>query len=138
MRNIGERAINSSKNSSILELDVSYLYWLQFKLSASVLVTDSVYTRRMDFTTKKQIFLKKGDLIEITPKSLIAVGSGQVWVTFAGVENDYVLKTGDRLNCDAPKPVIEALEPSYIVIYEQPSRYSLFNLLGAWSEQSLR
>lgn len=92
----------------------------------------------MDLTTKKQIFLKKGDLIEVTPKSTIVVGSGMVWVTFAGDERDYVLKTGDRLNCDAPKPVIEALEASYIVIHEQPSRYSLFSLLGAWSEEGLR
>lgn len=92
----------------------------------------------MDLTTKKQIFLKKGDLIEIAPKTQIAVGSGMVWVTFSGDERDYVLKTGDRLNCDAPKPVIEALESSYIVIHEQPSRYSLFRLLGAWSEEGLR
>lgn len=92
----------------------------------------------MDLTTKKQIFLKKGDLIEISPKSTVAVGSGMVWVTFVSDERDYVLKTGDRLVCDAPKPVIEAVEPSYIVIYEQPSRYSLFSLLSAWSEEGLR
>lgn len=92
----------------------------------------------MDLTTKKQIFLKKGDLIEIASNSIIAVGSGMLWVTFAGDERDYVLKTGERLNCEAPKPVVEALEPSYIVIYEQPSRYSLFSLLGAWSEEGLR
>jgi quercetin dioxygenase-like cupin family protein len=92
----------------------------------------------MDLTTKKQIFLKKGELIELASHAVIVVGSGAVWLTFEGVEQDYILKTGDRLECNAPKPVIEALEATYIVICEQPSRFSLFGLLDVWSEQGLR
>ena len=114
------------------------LYWLQFKLGASVLITDLSYTSSMDLTTKKQIFLKKGELIEVSSTSTVVIGSGMVWITFANDERDYVLKSGDRLMCDAPKPVVEALEPSYIVVYDQPSRYSLFNLLTSWSEEGLR
>lgn len=114
------------------------LYWLQFKLGASVLITDLSYTSCMDLTTKKQIFLKKGELAEVSATATVSVGSGKVWITFAGDERDYVLNAGDRLMCDAPKPVIEALEPSYIVICDQPSRYSLFSLLTSWSEEGLR
>lgn len=117
---------------------VLQLYWLQFNLGASVLITEIFYTTLMDLTTKKQIFLKKGDLIEVNSKSIISVGSGAIWVTFAGVELDYVLNAGDRLECAAQKPLIEALEPSSIVLHERPNRHSLFNLLETWSEQGLR
>lgn len=87
----------------------------------------------MEHSTENQIYLKKGELLEITSKSVITVGSGMVWVTCAGDANDYVLKTGDQLKLSGSKPVIEAIQSSYLTIHEQPSKLKLFSTILSWN-----
>lgn len=87
----------------------------------------------MEHSTKNPIYLKKGETLEITSKSVITVSSGMVWVTYAGDEKDYVLKTGDSLKLNGSKPVIEAIQSSYVTIHEQPSKFKLFSLILSWN-----
>lgn len=87
----------------------------------------------MEHSSKNQIYLKKGEVLEITSKSVLTVGSGMVWVTCAGDENDYVLKTGEQLKLSGSKPVIEAIHSSYLTIHEQPSKFKLFGLILSWN-----
>jgi len=87
----------------------------------------------MEHSTKNQIYLKKGEILEITSKSVITVGSGMVWVTFAGDEKDYVLKTGDHLKLAGSKPVVEAIQSSYLTIHEQPSKFKFFSSILSWN-----
>lgn len=92
----------------------------------------------MDLSTKKQIFLKKGELIEVSENAVVGVNNGTVWLTFAGDKEDYVLKSGEQITCEKPKPVIEAIESSYIVICEDRPRFNILGLIGDWTEEGLR
>ncbi|AZZ36611.1 hypothetical protein CIK05_07350 [Bdellovibrio sp. qaytius] len=87
----------------------------------------------MEHTTKNQIFLKKGELLEITSRSVITVNSGLVWVTVAGDQKDYVLKSGEKLEITGAKPVIEAIRSSDIQVQEPGSKYKLFKLILEWN-----
>lgn len=87
----------------------------------------------MEHSTKNQIYLKKGEVLEITSNSVVTVGSGMVWVTCAHDENDYVLRSGDELKITGSKPVIEAVQASYLTIHEKPSRIKLFSLILSWN-----
>jgi quercetin dioxygenase-like cupin family protein len=87
----------------------------------------------MEHTTKNQFFLKKGELKEITPNSVITVSNGLVWVTVMGDKKDYVLKTGDSLQVFGEKPVIEAIRGTYIQVQEPASKFKLISTILSWN-----
>ena len=87
----------------------------------------------MEHTTKNQIFLKKGEIKEITPNSVVTVKSGLVWITVEGDKTDYVLKAGDQLQIFGAKPVIEAFRHSDVQIQEPVSKYKLFATIMSWN-----
>jgi len=87
----------------------------------------------MEHTTKNEIFLKKGEIREITPNSVVKVKCGLVWITIAGDRTDYVLKTGDELQIFGTKPVIEAISHSDIQIQEPVLKYTIFSTIMSWN-----
>lgn len=87
----------------------------------------------MAHTTKNQFFLKKGELNEITPNSVITVSSGLVWVTVLGDEKDYVLRTGDSLQIFGEKPVVEAIRGTYLQVQEPVFKFKLISTILSWN-----
>jgi hypothetical protein len=87
----------------------------------------------MEHTTKNNIFMTKGKLLDLAVGSTITVQSGLVWVTVLGDQKDYVLRTGDQLYIAGAKPVIEAIRSSEILVHEPFSKYKLFSTILSWN-----